>query len=139
MYQRDYILRLIEEFGNFLRHILRLRSEQNYVQAQEQLNYAGEKLLRVDLEQVASDEECLRNILKAGSLEVRQLDLLAEMLIIKGETYRESGSMFSAIRSFEHALIVFERNEELSTDYSLPRIEKMKEIRLQLTQLREVP
>ncbi len=136
MYQKDYILRLIEEFGRFLRIILRLKNEQQFEAASLQLNEAAEKLLQVNLDELVKDPGNMEQIILVRAFNPDQSDILADLLFLRAEILLETGQKITATRLFEMAKHFLEQNQEKSKTYSLDRIEKIRNIELFLKDLR---
>lgn len=57
MFQRDYIMRMIEQLGQALQHILRLQQVEKFDEAQIEINRAGKTLLGMDMQILRSLEE----------------------------------------------------------------------------------
>lgn len=136
MYQKDYILRLIEEFGRFLRIILRLKSEQQFEAASLQLKEAAEKLLQINLDELEKDPGQMEHIILARAFHPDQSDILADILFLRAEILLDTGQKITATRLFEMSKLLLENNQEKSRSYSLDRIEKIRNITLFLKDLK---
>ncbi len=136
MYQKDYILRLIEEFGRFLRIILRLKNEQQFEAASLQLNEAADKLLQVNLDELVKDPGNMEQIILVRAFNPDQSDILADLLFLRAEILLDTGQKITATRLFEMAKHLLEQIQEKSKTYSLDRIEKIRNIELFLKDLR---
>ena len=136
MYQRDYILRLIEEFGRFLQIIMGLRGGKQFGEAMDQLRLAGEQLLKIDLTGVPEGDEALRAFITDRGYDTRQTDLLSDMLLLQGELYMELGDPLSAIVSLEQAKFLYRWNDERSKEYSIDRVKKLETVEWHLLRLK---
>jgi hypothetical protein len=137
MYQKDFILRIIEDFFRFLSIILKLKEEKDYTQAFEVIRETSEKLLKIDVIALSEDEDDFNNFLTNTPNQPEKLEILAELLKIKAEIHLELNQVFSAINAFEKSLRLFDQCQFQSKNYSIDRVKKMTDINLQLDRLRE--
>ena len=63
MYQKDFILRMIEDFFRFMSIILKLKVEKDYEQAFVVISETSQKLLKIDIKALSeNDEDFEKNI-----------------------------------------------------------------------------
>lgn len=132
MYQKDYILRLIEEFFRFLSIILKLRNEKKFDEALVKCDETAIALTGLalnDLEQYPGDafSEYIDTLL----FEKEKIEILARLLYEKTEIYIEKGSILSAKNTLIKSLLLFENVKATSKDYSVERemkIQRLKEL-----------
>ena len=137
MYQKDFILRIIEDFFRFLSIILKLKGEKDYAQAIEVIRETSEKLLKIDIIAKSENDEEFKDFVLNTSFQPEQIEILAELLKIDAEIHMELNQVFSAINAFEKALQLYEQCQSRSKNYSIDRVKKLTEINLQLDRLRE--
>lgn len=135
MYQRDFILRMIEDFFRFLKIILKLKEDKQYGQALDMINETAQKLLKLDINEVSSKEEVFENLFESTALSLEQMEILAGLLKTKAEIHQECSEIFSAINAYEKALRIYTFCQEHSKNYSMDRVNKISEIRIILDQL----
>ncbi len=137
MYQKDFILRMIEDFFRFMSIILKLKVEKDYEQAFEVISETSQKLLKIDIKALSENDEDFENLLLNTSFPPEQLEILAELLKIMAEIHLELNHVITAINTFEKSLQLYEQSQSQSKNYSIDRVKKMTEINLQLDRLRE--
>jgi hypothetical protein len=136
MYQKDYILRIIEDFFRFLSVILKLRNEKKYDEALQKCDETSMSLLRININNIEklSIEE-LEEYVAELSLVPQQIEILAGLLFEKSEIYYETNSVFSAKNTVEKALILYQMIMESSKSFSVDmdmKIHRLKELAVDL-------
>jgi len=137
MYQKDFILRMIEDFFRFLSVILKLKGEKDYKQAFEVITETSEKLLKIDIIALSETEDDLGDFVLNAAYQPKQIEILAELLKIKAEIHLELNQVFSALNAFEKSLQLYDQCQTQSKNYSIDRVKKITDINLQLDRLRE--
>ncbi len=127
MYQKDYILRIIEEFFRFLGQILKLKSEKEYVRALDLIDQASKNFLKVNLNDIVINEQLDKEIL--SNLNFDQLRILAELLKAKADIFNETNSHFSATSYYQLSLGLFEYVHEGSKNYSVDIADRIYELK----------
>jgi len=130
MYQRDYILRMIEEFFKFLRQILKLTSDKQYDEALALIDQTAQRFLKVELDDIVNHEDVRIDILENHVLSNDQLTILADLLKAKADIYRETNHIFSAISHYQLSLDLYEQVQKESTNFSLDIANKMDDLKL---------
>jgi hypothetical protein len=134
--RKDYLLRLMDEFFKFLAKILQLKSEKNYQQALALIDEASQALLHLDLNELAQNEEKFSMLTTGGKLSHEQIEVLAQLLKAKADISLETYNNFTAINLYEKSLFLLEHLQVVSKDYSLPRINLMREVNYHLMNLK---
>jgi hypothetical protein len=98
MFQRDYILRLIEEFAKMIAAITGLKSKGELEEALKKVDEAYNELLEIEPKAIKSmtEHEFLEFLLNDKWYENRQLHMAAELLYQEGRLYVEQGDPVSA-------------------------------------------
>jgi len=135
-YRRDYLLRLIDEFSKFLSKILQLQGEKHYQQALELIDETAKTLLHLNLNDFVNDEEAVMKSIENKLFNFDQLEILAELLMKKGDIYLDMVNNFSAISCYEKSLYLFEYLQIHSKNYSVERVRKMEDINFTLMNLK---
>lgn len=129
MYQRDYILRIIEEFFKFLGQILKLKSEKLYDQAFDLINQTARDFLKLDLQEVIINEQWISEILNNKEISYDHLYILAELLKAKADIYIETNHKIEAFMYYNSALNLLEHVQNGSMNYSIEIANKIEDIR----------
>ena len=137
MYQKDFILRMIEDFFRFMSIILKLKVEKDYEQAFEVISETSQKLMKIDIKALSENDEDFENLLLNTSYPPEQLEILAELLKIMAEIHLELNQIFTAINTFGKSLQLYEQCQSQSKNYSIDRVKKITELNLQLDRLRD--
>jgi hypothetical protein len=136
MFQKDYILRIIEDFFRFLSVILKLRSEKKYTEALQKCDETSLSLLRIDMntiEKLPSEE--LKEYVEGLSLAPQQIEILAGLLYEKSEIHYETNSVFSAKNSVDKSLLLYLIVSESTRNFSVDadmKIRRLKELAVDL-------
>ncbi len=111
MFQSDYILRVIEQFGTVLRKMLASLREARPEEALELSEQAIGIALDMDPELALSlDAESLIFLIgMGGNPDPVRLLMLAEALAIRFEALRDSGNLEAAEREKDRVLVIAER------------------------------
>lgn len=132
MLHRDYILRMIQQLSRVLAKILKLKQEQQFDAALFEVNAAGKKLLRLDLDMLAEfDEENLVETFRpANNLDAMSCLITAELLLSKIEldSFAEEKKVDlrkKALRLFLEAVTTL---ETLLTDEVLEKILQLEQL-----------
>lgn len=133
--RKDYILRIIEDFFKFLAQILHLKGEKQYQQAVALIDEASMSLLHLNITELEKTESDISKVIGEKQLNHDQIEILAQLLKVKADIYKETSARFSAINLYEKSLYLFEYVQNVSKNYSLERINQMGEIKLALKDL----
>ena len=134
--RRDYLLRIIDEFFKFLSKILKLKGAKEYQQAFALIEETSQTLLHLQLSEFLDNQEPILNMVSNKSLNLDQIEILAELLKVKADIDLELNNNFSAINSYVKSLDLFEHIQSSSKNFSLARIDKIKDINFTLTSLK---
>jgi len=130
MFQRDYILRLIEEFGKFLTAITGLKLEGKLEEALKKIDESYNELLEIDPVMVKSlkNEEVLAFFQEEKQYDNQQLNMAAELLYQEGMIYVEEGDPVSARNVLEKSKILINYLMDNDSTFSFDWYEKLHEI-----------
>ncbi len=131
MYQKDYILRMIEMLGDLLRAIFGLITRGDYGQAEEKLNEAFYTMLRKDSRffQNIPVEKFTKTLIEDHNYTNNHLLILAELLHAEAELQFTCNNKADSILNFQKSLALFEFVDEAYRTYSEERLAKMEDIR----------
>jgi hypothetical protein len=131
MYQKDYILRMIEMLGDLLAAVLGLIKKGDYKKASEQLGKIYYDMLKEDaafFRAIPADELTFK-LLKEHNYSNGHLEILAELFNAEAELDIAQGNRSGCLEYSTKSLILFEFIDNEQKTYSLARIEKMNAIR----------
>lgn len=130
MFQRDYILRMIEEFAKFLAAITGLKAGGNLEEALKKIDEAYNELLEVNPKMIKSlsEDEVLDYFQKEKEYDNQQLNMVAELLYQEGMIYVEEGDPVSARNVLEKSKILIGYLMDNDSMFSFDWYEKLHEI-----------
>jgi hypothetical protein len=130
MYQKDYILRMLEMIGDLIAGVLGLIKKGD-------LNKASEQIERICYDMLKQDSSFFRNI-PAGELTDKlvsehnytngHLEILAELFNAEAELEMAQGNMAGSLEYFLKSLTLFKFIDTEQKTYSSERIIKMTSI-----------
>ncbi|MCH8317575.1 MAG: hypothetical protein IIA88_03625 [Bacteroidetes bacterium] len=136
MVQKDYLLRLIEQFSKTLINIIGLKKKGEYKKASELIAETYRGLLKFDpgyLEHIP-DNELLDTLVKDKALNHDQLEIVADLLIEEGDILFQQKQRNKSRTKYSQALKVLDHlNEEQKSTFSFDRMNKIGSIQKKLT------
>jgi tetratricopeptide (TPR) repeat protein len=139
MYQKDYILRMIEMFGEFIAAIFGYIKKGNYKQAYESINRAYYDLLKEDASffQKIPKDEISEKLVSKHNYTNNHLEILAELFYAEAELKYKEGKKDESIELYEKSLILFEFVDNNSRTYSLNRESRQRSIKNRIVKLKD--
>jgi hypothetical protein len=141
MIRKDYMLKLVEEFGKIIRKIAGLKDEGNYEQAQSLLDKTMEgsfKFTSFYLDNIANNA-FIDILIKEHQFGNEQLTLLADLLQLEGEmAYQQGEYQKSKIKLSKSLIILAYLSETNPHIYSFDREIKMDNLRQDLQDLQDL-
>jgi hypothetical protein len=134
MYEKDYILRMIEMLGDLLRAIFGMITRGDLQQASRNLNEAFYTMLRKDAEffHRIPPGEMTRTLIEDHNYTNNHLLILAELLYAEGELEFTLGNKSGSKMCYRKSLLLFEFVFQAERTYSKDRLDRMEEIRKKL-------
>jgi hypothetical protein len=131
MYQKDYILRMIEMLGDLLAAIFGLVRKGEYVQASDKLERIYYDILKEDASFFRSipKEDLTRKLLEDHNYTNGHLEILAELFNAEAELQLALGNIPGCLEYSEKSLLLFEFIDLRQKTLSMDRIDKMRRIR----------
>jgi hypothetical protein len=138
MYQKDYILRMIEMLGDLIAAILGLAGKGDYGKAAEKLERVYYDMLKEDAAFFRSipKEELTQKLLEEHNYTNGHLEILAELFNAEAELEMAQGNRTGALEYSEKSLLLFEFTDLRQKTLSLARIDKMSSIRQRIEALK---
>ncbi len=131
MYQKDYILRMIEMLGEILRAIFSKIQTGKFHEAEETLNEIYLTFLRKDaafFQQIPS-EDLTKTLIAEHNFTNGHLEVLAELLYAEAELLVAKNKEAESLPYYQKSLLLFEYIDESYRTFSEDRLNKMKTIR----------
>ena len=139
MYQKDYILRMIEMLGDLLRAIFGMITRGNYRQAEDKLNEAFYTMLRKDawFFQHIPAEKLTQTLIEDHNYTNNHLLILAELLFAEAELQMAGNNKVMGLQDYRKSLTILEFLEQTERTYSEERIARIEEIRKKIRDMGE--
>jgi hypothetical protein len=137
MYQKDYILRMIEMLGELLRAMFGFIKKGRFAEAEETLSEAYLTMLRKDSAffQQIPVEKLTRTLIEEHNYTNEHLEILAELLFAEAEIDYAKNKKEESIPFYQKSMLLFEFTEKTSRTYSGERLEKLERIREKIREL----
>ena len=131
MYQKDYILRMVEMVGELIAAILGLIKKGDYKQASKQLGRIYYDILREDASffRAIPEEELTRKLLREHNYTNGHLEILAELFNAEAELELAQGNTTGSLEYSGKSLKLFEFIDAEQKTYSLERVKKIEAIK----------
>lgn len=130
MYQKDYILKMIEMFGEMLAGILAMIRKKQYKKASEAIENAYTELLQKSSAEILKiDAEDLQDTLQTKyNFSQQQLEILAGLLYAEAEMNLSEKKYASSKSDFQKSLIIFKFLDSEQKTYSIEHQNRIKDI-----------
>ncbi len=131
MYEKDYLLRMIEMLGDLIRALVGYITRGDYQQAREKLTEAYITFLRKDASFFSNipTDELTTWLLAEHNYTNGHLEILAELFNAEAMLLEAEGKPADSLPYYEKALRLFTFTDETSRTYSNERIRKITQIR----------
>lgn len=140
MYQKDYILRMIEMLGDLLAGIFGLVRKGDITEASEKLDNLYYDMLKEDAAFFRSiaPEDLTRKLMEEHNYTNGHLEILAELFNAEAELELAQGNNAGSVEYSEKALLLFEFVDTAQKTLSVERLDKMDDIRARILRLRDL-
>jgi hypothetical protein len=137
MYQKDYILRMVEMLGDLIAAVFGLVRKGDFQQASENLERIYYDMLKEDAAFFRSipKENLTHELLEKHDYTNGHLEILAELFNAEAELAEAQGNPQGCLEYSEKALLLFEFIDLQQKTLSLDRLDKMTLIRDRITKL----
>jgi len=138
MYQKDYILRMIEMLGDMLAAIFGMLRKGDFGQATEKLERIYYNMLKEDAAFFRSipKDELTHKLLEEHNYTTGHLEILAELFNTEAELAGAQGNSQGCLEYSEKSLLLFEFVDLHQKTLSMDRLDKMTTIRDRILKLR---
>jgi hypothetical protein len=140
MYQKDYILRMIEMLGELIAGILGLIKKGDLIQAEEKLESIYYGMLREDSAffRDIPEDELTNRLLHQHNYTNGHLEVLAELFNAEAELCLARNNKPGCLEYSKRSLRLFRFVDQEYRTYSQDRIDKMEEIRGRIKTLENI-
>jgi hypothetical protein len=140
MYEKDYILRMVEMFAQMIAGLLGLIKGGHLEQASQKLDHAYLDFLKKDaaLFRKIPALELTESLLGEHNYTEDHLKILSELFFAEGELHFIRGNYTDSLNFFEKSLILFEFVELNSRTYSIDSGSKKSELREKIEHLKSL-
>ncbi len=137
MFQKDYILRMLEMLAELIAGILGYIRKGNFTRAEESLNGAYYNLLKEDAAFFHSipKDKLTKELMKKHYYTHDHLQVLAELFFAEAELRYAKGLFTKSRECYEKSLILFEFIENESDAFSLQRQSKVNSILQKISEI----
>ena len=137
MYQKDYILRLIEEMTKFLAVVFGLMKKGDLQDASEYLENSYYELLKEDASffRMIPEEDLTHELLEKHNYTNSHLEILAELFNAEAELCLSKSNNAGSLLYSRKSLRLFRFVDKEFKTYSKERIDKMMKIERRIIQL----
>ena len=128
MFQKDYILRLIEEISKVLEKALKLKNNNDFDSAKQVLNNAYENLLKIKKQDFLHipNQKLIELLQNTFDMDIKKIELLSKLLT---EDANLETDYASKIKLSEKALFLLEHISETDKTFSFERINQIKQLK----------
>jgi len=140
MYQKDYILRMIEMLGDMLAGIFGLVRKGDITEASEKLDNLYYDMLKEDavfFRSIAA-EDLTQKLIDEHNYTNGHLEILAELFNAEAVLEEAQGNKSGCIEYSEKSLLLFEYIDLHQKTLSLERCDRMEDIKARILRLREL-
>ncbi len=137
MYQRDYILRMIEMLGELIAGIFKLIRVGDFTKASQAIENAYYDFLKKDASffRNLKKENIVHELLQYHNYVNGHLEILSELFYADAEYHYAHKNFPLSLEFYEKALILFEFVEKESKTFSLDKKSKIESVKDRIKQL----
>jgi hypothetical protein len=137
MYQKDFILRMIEMFGELLAGIMGLIRKGEYTRASDQIGRVYNDMLKEDASffRALPENDLTKSLLENHNYTNGHLEILAELFNAEAELSLARGNRAGSLEFSRKSLILFEFVDADQKTYSLERVNKIETIKQRIENL----
>jgi hypothetical protein len=138
MYQKDYILRMIEMLADLIASILGKMKLGKFTEASQVLENAYFDFLKQDAAFLQSipKEELTEKLLNEHNYTNGHLEILAELFYVQGKLFQAQSKNDKSLEFFEKSLTLYEFLEKEKKIFSYDKNSKIAELREYINQLK---
>lgn len=137
MFQRDYILKMIEMMGKFVAAILSKISKKEYKEAEELLEESYDTLLKESAAKFTfiPKEKLTDQLISEFNFVDGHLEILANLFKVEAELRFTQGNHKLSLEFFEKTLVLFQFLDNNSSTFSIQRKSDINEIKNKINEI----
>jgi hypothetical protein len=137
MYQKDYILRMIEQVGKLIAGILTMIKEGEFSKASEEISDIYSDILQEDaaIFRTLPEDELTNKLLNEHNYSGSHLEILAALFNAEAELELAQGRRTGSLEYFRKSLILYEFIDKEYRTYSAERLNQIESIRKRIAEL----
>jgi hypothetical protein len=137
MYQKDYILRIIEQVGKLIAGILGMIKKGEFSRASEEISDLYSDILREDAAffRTIPEDELTNKLLNEHNYSGSHLEILAALFNAEAELELAQGKKTGSLEYFRKSLILYEFIDNEYRTYSAERLFQIESIRVKIAEL----
>jgi hypothetical protein len=137
MYQKDFILRMIEMFADFIAGIFGLLKKGNFEQASEAIDHAYYNFLKEDASffRTIKKEKLTDELLNNHNYTNGHLEILSGLFYAEAELRFLNGNSTESLEFYEKALLLYEFTDKEAQTYSSEKQSKIASIKARISEL----
>ena len=124
MYQKDYILRVIEACSDALARIIGLKKEGKNSLALDEIKKTYSEILKINVDDILTTTAN-----EIADIEIEKLEMISDLLKVEAEVEFNEGNEQKAIILFKKALEILILVDEKQTTFSFERKNKITELK----------
>jgi hypothetical protein len=139
MYQKDFILRMIEMIAELIAGILGLIKKGDFQQASQAIDNAYYDFLKQDASFFRSikKEKLTDDLIELHNYTNGHLEILSELFYAEAELLYAEGKCLESIEYYDKTLILYEFIDKATNSYSLEKQSKISFIKKRVAQIEE--
>lgn len=139
MYQRDYILRMIEMFGELIAGILALIKKEDYQKADQAIEIAFYDFLKKDAAffNIIPKENLTGTLLSEHNFTNGHLEILSELFFAQAELSYAKGNQTGSLQFYEKSLTLLDFIEKESKTFSQEKQSRILFIQNQIAKIKD--
>jgi len=139
MYQKDFLLRMIEMIAELVAGILGLIKKGDYKQASQSLDYAYSNFLKQDasLLQSIPKEELTVTLLREHNYNNGHLEILSELFYAQAELFYAQGKQTESLEFYEKSFILLNFITKESESFSLDKQSRLTALQERISELKD--
>ena len=135
MYQKDYILRLIEQVAKAIAVMLGFISKKQYLEALEEAKKAYLNYLNIETDYLDSipPDKMVESLQEEAGMGQNELEIIGKLLKLEGDALVGQGKSEVAEKKYKRGLSILEYVNNLkNTEFSIERFQYIQQIQTQL-------
>ncbi len=137
MYQKDYILRMIEMFGEFMQALFGMIRKGQYKKASLAIENAYTELLQKNSAEILHipSEALVTTLQHEHRFNEQQIEIVAGLLYAEAELLLRQKHLSESRENYQKSLLIYEFLDETQKTYSQERQETLETLRKRISEM----